>query len=346
MKEFVQLQRPSVGDQVAVVSPSAGLPGLFPWVQDVGLERLEAVFGLKWKEYPTTRQMDSSLEDRARDLMDAFADPINKAIISSIGGEGSIKLLKYLDPKVFIDNPKPFFGYSDITHIINYLWNLGIPAFYGGAIMTQFAMQSTMDDFTVEYLKKALFEKGEIELRHSEMYNDEGLDWSDKTNLERQRKQEPNQPWFWDGTSDAEGILWGGCVESLVAQFAVGKYLPKDADLSGAILYLETAEDLPEPWLVQYVLTGMGERGWLDKFKAILVGRAKAWEFDKRNTAEEKAEYRKEQQEVILSTVREYNSTIPIIQNLDFGHTDPQFLLPSGQLAKVDSSNHRIFVTY
>lgn len=71
MKHFQKLPKLSPGDQVAVISPSAGLPGLFPAVQDLGLTRMREVFDLHPIEYPTTRQMNSSLEDRARDIMAA-----------------------------------------------------------------------------------------------------------------------------------------------------------------------------------------------------------------------------------------------------------------------------------
>lgn len=343
---FLTLAKLKEGDQVAVISPSAGLPGLFPWVQDLGLKRLKEEFSLTAKEYPTTRQMGSSLEDRARDIMAAFSDAENKAVIASIGGGDQIKLIKYLDPEIFIKNPKPFFGFSDNTHLHNFLWNLGIPSFYGGAILTQFAMQKEMDGFTVEYLKRALFEQGEYQLQRSDYYKDIGLDWSDQDNLTKQRQQEENEPWHWDGKMNGEGILWGGCVESLIVQMSSGIYLPSNADLEGVILYLETAEDIPEHWVVEYLLTGMGERGWLNIFSGVLVGRPKAWEFDKQNNAEEKARYRKEQRETILRVIREYNTDIPVVQNLDFGHTDPQVPLPSGQNCRIDSANNTIYLTF
>lgn len=346
MKKFTELPKLKAGDQVAIVSPSAGLPGLFPWVQDLGLERLRDIFRLVPKEYPTTRQMGSSPHDRARDLMDAFADTGNKAVIASIGGHDQIKMLKYLDPQVFLDNPKPFFGYSDNTHFINYLWNLGIPAYYGGGVLTQYAMQQQMHEYTVKHLKKALFEAEEVELLPSELFNDEGLDWADKASLDRTRKMEPNEGWFWDGSMDAEGILYGGCLETFIFQFAVNTFLPSKDALGGTVLYFETAEDLPDTWIVMDLLTGMGERGWFDKFQAVLVGRPKAWEFNKQNSPEEKAAYRKEQRETVIKTVREYNKQIPIVQNLDFGHTDPQIPLPSGGKVRIDSLNKKVFVTY
>lgn len=343
---FVKLPKLKPGDQVAILSPSAGLPGLFPWVQDLGLQRLREVFGLVPIEYPTTRLMGSPLEDRSRDVMGAFADPRNKAIFTSIGGSDQIRLLKYLDPDVLRNNPKPFFGYSDNTHLHNFLWNLGIPSYYGCAVMTQLAMQGEMHELTTRFLKRALFEEGTYELEASTLYNDEGLDWSDKSSFEKRRKMEPNDGLIWDGDADAEGVLWGGCVESLIVQVATEKYLPKAEDLNGAVLFLETAEDIPDHWIIEYLLTGFGERGWFDRFGAVLIGRPKAWEFDKRKTFEEKIAYRKKQQETVLKTVREYNKTIPVVQNLDFGHTDPQIVLPSGNRTRVLGKGKKVFLSY
>jgi len=346
MKQFQKLSKLSKGDQVAVISPSAGLPQVFPWVQDLGLERMRDVFGLEPIEYPTTRVMGSSLEDRAKDVMAAFADPKNKAVFASIGGSDQVKLIKHLDPAVFINNPKPFFGYSDNTHLHNFLWNLGIPSYYGGGVMNQFGMNNKMFDITVNSLNHALFEEGEFELEVSHEYNDEGMDWSVKENLGKRRKLDKNIGQVWDGEKDTEGVLWGGCVESLIVQSSTSKYLPKDEDLESVVLFLETAEDIPEHWIIEYLLTGFGERGWLDKFQAVLVGRPKAWEFDKQNNKETKEKYAEEQRKTVVEVVRQYNPTIPIVQNLDFGHTDPQVVLPNGGKVRVVGSQKKIHISY
>jgi muramoyltetrapeptide carboxypeptidase LdcA involved in peptidoglycan recycling len=346
MKQFVKLQKLKIGDQVAVISPSNGLPQIFPHPFELGLKRLQDVFGLVPKEYPTTRIMGAPLKDRARDVMAAFADPNNKAVFTSIGGEDQIQLIKYLDPQVFIDNPKPFLGYSDNTHIHNFLWNLGIPSYYGCAVMTNLGMNVEMFPITVESIKNALFVGDEYEVKASEQYNDIGLDWSDKSNLELPRSMEQNDGLYWDGEGEIEGTLWGGCVESLIFQTTVGKYLPKDEDLDGIVLFIETAEDIPESWIPAYLLRGFGERGWFDKIKAVIVGRPKAWEFDKPNNTEQKAEYRKEQRDEIVTSIRQYSSTIPIIQNLDFGHSDPQILLPSGGKIKIKTQDKSIKLVF
>lgn len=340
---FPRLQ---AGDQVAVISPSAGLPGLFPWVQDLGLQRMREVFNLQPVEYATTRQLGASLPARAQDVLRAFADPANKAVFASIGGSDQIRLLKYLDPDVLRANPKPFFGFSDNTHLHLYLWNLGIPSYYGGAVMTQFAMPGQLHAYTVASLQHALFTVGEVEVRAAPFYTDEALPWDDPALLHQERKQVVNEGWYWDGEADGAGILWGGCVESLLLQVAAEKYLPPAAALSDSILYLETSESMPPAWVVEYLLTGLGERGWLAGVQAVLVGRPKAWDFAHPLAVAEQAVYRQQQRAAVVQAVRRYNAQVPIVQNMDFGHTDPQLMLPSGRLARVLGSQQRVFFTY
>jgi muramoyltetrapeptide carboxypeptidase LdcA involved in peptidoglycan recycling len=212
--------------------------------------------------------------------------------------------------------------------------------------MTEFAFQQQMPEMTVKYLQQALFEEGEIEVDISSEFNDIGLDWSAKDNLDKQRSFEQNDGLQWDGAKNATGILWGGYVESLIVQCSTEKYLPNANDLEETILFIETAEDLPEAWIVDYLLTGLGERGWFDKFQAVLVGRPKAWEFNKQNTTEQKAEYKRQQRETVLNTIREYSKTIPVIQNLDFGHTAPQIAMPYGGTARIDSTAQKVFLSY
>ncbi|MFA6915047.1 MAG: hypothetical protein WC222_01495 [Parachlamydiales bacterium] len=41
------------GDKVAIVSPSSGMPFLFPWVYKQGLNRIKEIFKLIPVEFPT-----------------------------------------------------------------------------------------------------------------------------------------------------------------------------------------------------------------------------------------------------------------------------------------------------
>ena len=121
-------------DKVAIVSPSSGMPFLFPWVYEQGLERLKQVFQLEPIEYPTARQSPEYLsrnpKARAEDINRAFADPSIKGIIATIGGNDQIRILPYLDKKIIGATPKIFMGYSDCTNLHLFLWNLGIISYY------------------------------------------------------------------------------------------------------------------------------------------------------------------------------------------------------------------------
>jgi muramoyltetrapeptide carboxypeptidase LdcA involved in peptidoglycan recycling len=44
------------GDKVAIVSSSSGMPFLFSWVYEQGLNRLRDVFNLQPVEFPTAKQ--------------------------------------------------------------------------------------------------------------------------------------------------------------------------------------------------------------------------------------------------------------------------------------------------
>ena len=113
--------KPRPGDRIAVLSPAAGLPAVFPHVYELGLSRLRDTYGVVPVEYPTTRQPDASAADRARDIHAAFADPSIAAVIASIGGEDQITVIAHLDLDLLRASPKPFFGYSDNTNLHNYL---------------------------------------------------------------------------------------------------------------------------------------------------------------------------------------------------------------------------------
>lgn len=108
------------GDTVAIVSPSLGLPSIFPLIYESGLKALENL-GLKIKEYPSVRkEMDflyRNPEFRAKDINEAFADPEVKAIIASIGGDDSVRILPFLDLELIKKNPKMIMGYSDGDHV-------------------------------------------------------------------------------------------------------------------------------------------------------------------------------------------------------------------------------------
>lgn len=343
---FVRLPKLKKGDKVAILSPSFAAPGKWPWVYELGCQRLKDIFGLEPVEFPTTKKIGASGEERAKDLIDAFESKEIKAVIASLGGDDQITYIKNLPKEPFIKNSKPFFGYSDNTHFINFLWLCGIPSFYGGSLYTEFAMQKEMDEFTIEYLKHAFFDDGIFELKSSPIFNDIGLNWNDQNTLNQKRRYQENDGWYWDGTDSGQGITWGGCVESVDELFRHGVNIPSLEDFKNIVLFLETSEEIPGHDYFRRVLRAFGERGILQNIQGLLIGRPKAWEFNKQNSDEEKEIYKKGQREMVLEIVRKYNQNIPIIQNLDFGHTSPQICLPTGKKIVIDSNNKLIKIEF
>ena len=140
--------------------------------------------------------------------------------------------------------------------------------------------------------------------------------------------------------------LFGGCVESVDEMLRHGVEIPSLEQFTDIVLMLETSEEIPSADYVHRVFRALGERGILERVQGVCIGRAKAREFHMPRNSEERKAYRSEQQAVILKTVRQYNQSIPVIQNLDFGHTEPQIPMPYGNKIRIDSKDKKVFANF
>ncbi|MET9314863.1 S66 peptidase family protein [Kribbella sp. NPDC003505] len=333
------------GDRVAIVSPSRGLPEIFPGPYELGLRRLRDDFGLEPVEYPTTRRLQSTPEERAADLHAAWSDPSIRAVFASIGGEDQITVLKHLDPAIFQADPKPFFGYSDNTNLLNFLFSLGLPAFHGGSVMVQFGRGGAMHPDTERSLRAAMFTGGEFELTPAEGWTDHDHDWAVPENLETEPPLFPGTGWTWQGSKVVSGTLWGGCIEILDWQLAANRWmLPTES--YGGVLFGETSEEMPSSETVYRILRNFGERGLLARFDAVLWGRPKSSSLFQELTPEESVAYVTGQYLAVDRALAEYNPDAVVVKGLDIGHTDPMLVLPYGGPVRVDPAAQRITVTY
>lgn len=330
--KFVKPKKLCIGDTVAIVSPSWGGPSKFIHVYENGLKYLKEELGLKIKEFPTARMDAEKLSDnpilRAEDINVAFADKDVKAIIASIGGEDSIRILKYLNKKVIRSNPKIFMGYSDSTTINTFLNQLGLVTFNGPSIMAGFSQMKNYPDYGM-HVKKVLFENSKsYQYMPYNQWSNSYPDWSKLENVGKVSQKQKNEGWHWiQGSSTVHGQLFGGCIDVLEMLRGTDYWAEKDF-WKDKILFIETSEDKPSPDVVKYALRSYGIQGIFDKIKAIIVGRARDY------SSEENLKLEKN----ILSIVsKEFNHPeMPIITNMDFGHTDPQFIFPLGILAEID----------
>jgi muramoyltetrapeptide carboxypeptidase LdcA involved in peptidoglycan recycling len=114
----------------------------------------------------------------------------------------------------------------------------------------------------------------------------------------------------------------------------------------GMVLLLETSEGLPSATKVFRILRNMGERGLLRQFSAVLFARAKAWSFQQQNNTAEKTAYTEEQRKAVLQALSAYAPEAMAVFNVDFGHADPQLVIPYGGRVRIDGPARRITVTY
>ena len=320
------------GDTVAILSPSWGGPSIFPHVFDRGLEILRQDFGLKIKEYPTARMTADKLHNnpkiRAEDINNAFADKEIKAIFSSIGGSDSVRILKYLDLKTIMKNPKIIMGYSDTATLLSYLNQSGLVTFNGPSVMAGFSQMRSYPDY-ISHVKNMLFETQQnYQYKQYVRWSNKYISWSDKENTGKVSKKIKNDGWHWiQGKGIYKGRLWGGCIE-VIEMLKGTDFYPNKEFWNGRILFFETSEEKPSLDYVKYALRNYGVQGVFDRVTGILFGRARDY------TDKEK----KKLEENILSVVSDEfgHSELPIITNMDFGHTDPQIILPLGVSAEIN----------
>jgi len=336
-----------LGDRVAILSPSFAAPAVFPHVHEIGLRVVREDLQLKPVEYPTTRQLDAPAIERARDIMEAFVDDSIAIVMASIGGSDEITVLPYLDPDVFLTHPKRFFGYSDNTNFLNYLWNLGVVGYHGGSTLVHLARPGGVHPVSMASLRAAVFTNNTVDLAPVETFTDFEAEWADPSTLEHEVPTTPELGWYWHNADRVvTGSTWGGNLEILHWNLAVNRFIRASEEYAGCVLLLETSEEMPPSGEVFYMLRNLGERGLLRQFPAIVVAKPKAWHRDRRLDEESRSKFRRDQRDAVCRAISTYNPEALVVIGPDFGHTDPQYVIPYGGRMTVDGPNQRITMTY
>ena len=121
---------------IAVLAPCGAAAASYPHMTQLGIRRLETLLGLPVLLMPSALSSSNSPQARAKDLNEAFANPDVVAIVCTIGGCDGVRVLPYLDKEIIVNNrTKPLCGYSDVTSLILFLSNLGVPCLYGPMLL-------------------------------------------------------------------------------------------------------------------------------------------------------------------------------------------------------------------
>ena len=322
------------GDRVAAISLSSGWPSVYPRAYEDGKRQLRDAFGIEVVEsrlaLADRTWLRAHPEARAADLMETLRDPSIRALISTIGGDDSIRMLPFLDLSVIRAHPKIFVGYSDstITHFA--FLKAGVTSFYGPSIMGGFDENGGLFEYTRDSVRQTLFEPTATTAiaPNTGGWSCASFEWGDPARNEKKRALHQTSGWQWlQGTGVHRGHLLGGCLEAI--DWLRGTSVWPDRSVwRGSLLFVETSEDEPSPAAVTYMFRALGAVGVLGECAGILMGRPFGSDDERRFDAYDRA---------LLDVLRELELTsLPVVTRMDFGHTDPTFVVPIGIDAQVD----------
>lgn len=310
-------QKLKKGDKVRVVAPSQSMAIISRETRDIAKKRfkelgLELSFGKHIEEIDEF--VSSSVESRIKDLRDAFRDPEIKAIFTVIGGFNSNQLLEYVDWDLIRNNPKIFCGFSDITVLNNAIYAKTGLVTFSGVHYSTFG-QELYFDYTLDYVKKCLFSKKPFEILPSENWTDDRW-WENQKN----RNLISNHGWLVINEGKAEGAIFGAnlCTFNLLQGT---EYFP---DLENSILFLEDDEE-SQPHHFDRNLQSLIHLPEFEGVSGIVIGR-----FQKASQITDERLIK------IIKTKKELEK-IPVIANVDFGHTDPMITFPIGGIVNFQS---------
>jgi muramoyltetrapeptide carboxypeptidase len=233
------------GDTIGLVSPSS------PTSRPSDHERIRQwadAQGFALKLFPHSGDRNTYLagrdEDRAADLMAAFADPEVDAVLTIRGGYGGWRVVPHLDFEVMRANPKFFCGYSDTTALHLAIGKSSdLMTFYGPAGSSFIGRNRS--SYTLRHFLRALTEPEPLGV------------------VER----DPDDPFTWMINGGvAEGPLRGGCMSLLVQSLGT----PWEVDWDGCIVFAEDVNE--EPYRIDGYLTQLKLAGKLDNIAGFVVG--------------------------------------------------------------------------
>lgn len=236
---------------------------------------------------------------RAADLQAAFADESIDGVLSIRGGYGAHRILPLLDLDAIARSPKYFSGYSDVTALHTAFNQVcGLVTYH--TIMPSTEYYQKVDDYSMDYLKKALFGR-----------------------LTGKLENPPGQSMETLVPGRTEGLLCGGNLSLLAASLGT----PWEIDTRGKILFLEDIDE--KTYRVDAMLTQLRNAGKFEDCAGVVLG---AWT----NCLPEFPEKTLELPEIFRELIVPCGK--PVLANVACGHVLPTMSLPLGEMVALDAS--------
>lgn len=308
------------GDEIRIVAPARGLKIIGQDTRRIAKDRFEAM-GLKVSFASNTNDDNwdmtgsTSIKNRINDLHEAFADKNVKAIFTIIGGTNSNQLLPYLDYQLIKNNPKIICGFSDITALLNSIYaKTGLVTFLGPHYSSIGMLKGC--EYTIENLKNMIFGERINKIVPSNEWSD------DLWFLDQENRNFINNDGYWNIQSgSAKGTIVGGNLGTFNLLLGT-QYRPAFSE--NTILFIEDTEG-SEILDFERNLQALLYQPDFKNVKALVIGR-----FQKGSKVT------REQLEFIINNKTELKN-LPIIANVDFGHTTPLLTIPIGGYACIEN---------
>lgn len=278
-------------------------------------------------EHPQTLMLTAhtagSIKDRINAIYDLLKDPKIDILMAYWGGANTNELLPHLDFEMFKKYEKPIVGYSDTSALLLTVNKFAGIKTYMGPCGVTFDKLSPFK-YSLDYFKKVIIEKQkEVIINDSETYADDEY-WLKENPTKREIKKNEGRKIYKEG--EAEGEILASNLQTLMV-LAGTKYFP---NLENKILFLEE-EELQPTSMIHRFFTHLSEVCDLQKVKGICIGRFC-----------EKSGFSKDDPETFIYDRVFSSLNIPIIYNLDFGHSDPLFTIPIGGKCYINTKENVI----
>ena len=227
-----------VGDTVGIVAPASNVNRAD---FEAGCEALRrAGYNPVYSESILDRDLyfAGSPERRMAEVEEMFTRPDVRAVICARGGYGANYLLEKIDAEKIKTNPKIFVGYSDVTCLLTYFADAGIPTFHGPMVAKDWNHEGGID---LASWQSALSQSGA---------------WDVQLNDDAHTLVE----------GEAEGILYGGCLSILVASLGT----PYEIQTEGKILFIE--DIAAKPYQIDRMLMQLKLGGHLKNVRGLIFG--------------------------------------------------------------------------
>ncbi|HBI17444.1 MAG: hypothetical protein UR60_C0002G0017 [Candidatus Moranbacteria bacterium GW2011_GWF2_34_56] len=321
IKNIIKPRKITKGAHIRIIAPARSMGILSQDLKKSTIERVEK-FGFKLSFGKHIDEKDdfnsSSINSRIEDLHDAFSDGNVDAILTVIGGYNSNQLLDYIDYDLIKKNPKIICGFSDITAIANAITVKTGMVIYLGPHFSSWGMEQGFE-YSIENFTNCCMKEASYSLLPSNSWSDDPW-YIDQKN----REFVTNNGYQVLNPGHALGRIVGGHVRCLNALQGTG-YWPV---LDDSILILEEDAEI-NPALFDRQLQSLIHQSDFKGVRGILIGR-----FQKETTMT--IDLLKK----IVETKKELRD-IPIIANVDIGHTTPQATMPIGGSMEIEADSNK-----